>query len=157
MVADRFDNPGAVPAAYRPTMSQQEWDRRQREGTWKQLPPLEPKRPAPKPGTDYVARGLALGPVRRIDIDPVDPADIPPEKLAAPTLGAVRRHTGVTNWCDEARVMFAVELVEEAQRRIILERLDSIMQFLAVGATSDQAMTRIERLVADYHQLEVAA
>jgi hypothetical protein len=76
--------------------------------------------------------------------------DIPVEKLAAPTLGAWRRANGVEGWCDEARVLLAVELVHEAQRRILLERLDSIMEFVAVGATPDQAMNRIRRLVADY-------
>jgi hypothetical protein len=134
-------------------MPLEEWDRIQAAGAWKRLPPYQTnRRPTPKPGTDFVARALARGPDRvRRRIEPVDVAAIPPEKLAAPTLGAWRREHGVTDeWCDEAKVAFAVAIVEEAQRYILLERLDSIMQFLAVGATPDQAMARVRQLVAEY-------
>jgi hypothetical protein len=87
----------------------------------------------------------------------VELSDIPPEALAAPTLGAIRRAQGIAedpahpfaHMCEEARVAFAWELGQEAKRRIVLERLDSIMQYLAVGATPDQAMTRLERLMAE--------
>jgi hypothetical protein len=81
--------------------------------------------------------------------------ELPAEKLQAPTLGAIRRQAGHIDdpceWvCEEARIAFAVELIREAQRRVLLDVLDSIMQFLAVGATPDQAMARIRKLVAEY-------
>jgi hypothetical protein len=93
---------------------------------------------------------------------------IPPEKLSSPTLGAVRRARGIVedpavpfaHLCDEARVSMAYELAQEARRHILLERLDGVMEFLAVGATPDQAMARIERLIAEYRarpELKVAA
>jgi hypothetical protein len=85
--------------------------------------------------------------------------EIPVAKLRSPTLGAWQRANGVTGPCDEARVLLAVEIVHEAQRRILLERLDSIMEYLAVGATPDQAMARVRRLVVDYdaRPMETAA
>jgi hypothetical protein len=75
---------------------------------------------------------------------------IPEEKKNSPTLGAWRRQHGVTGWCDEAKVAFATEVVYEAQRRILMERLDGVCQFLAAGATPDQALARIERVVAEW-------
>jgi hypothetical protein len=98
--------------------------------------------------------GEPLGPIARALLDAIeeDTADIPPELLAAPTLGAIRRQHGYDDWCLEARIAAAFELALESQRRIIIERLDSIMEFLAVGATPDQAIARIRRLVAEYDQ-----
>jgi hypothetical protein len=81
----------------------------------------------------------------------VEPIVAPDEKLAAPTLGAYRRRHGHTGWCEEARIAFAVELVQEAQRCILIEQLDGVMQFVAAGATPDQIVRRMERLVDDYH------
>jgi hypothetical protein len=75
---------------------------------------------------------------------------VPEAILNTPTLGAIRRRQGATDWCDEARAAFAVEVVREAQRWVLLERLDSIGEFLVVGATPDQAIARIERLVSEY-------
>jgi hypothetical protein len=75
--------------------------------------------------------------------------------LASPTLGAWRRAVGVTGWSDYARVHFATLLVQEAQRRVLLERLDGIMQFLVAGAMPDQAIVRIVRLVDEYHGGEI--
>jgi hypothetical protein len=68
-----------------------------------------------------------------------------------PTLGAWRRARGVTGWCDEAKIAFAVAVVEEARRRVLLERLDGVCQFLAAGATPDQAMGRVVRLVDEFY------
>jgi hypothetical protein len=140
------------------------------------MPPHSPDAErGPRKGPDqnsHLASGTQncsepLGPVGRalldaIEEDTVDIADIPPETLAAPTLGALRRRQDVDDWCEEARIACAVELALEARRRTLIERLDSVMEFLAVGATPDQAMTRIRRLVAEYDdrpwaRLEVAA
>lgn len=78
--------------------------------------------------------------------DPV----IPPDKLASPTLGAVRRqHDHGDEMCEEARVLLALELIYEARRLLLLERLDGVMQFLAAGAEPDQAMRRLRQLVDD--------
>ena len=76
--------------------------------------------------------------------------------LAAPTLGAIRRRAGHTDdpsgWvCAEAKVALAVELVQEAQRCALFDRLDGVMQFVAAGASPDQIVRRIERFVDDYH------
>jgi hypothetical protein len=68
-----------------------------------------------------------------------------------PTVGAVLRQRGATGWCAEAKVAFAVALAEEALRRVLLDRLDGVMHFLAVGGTPDQAVARLERLVCEYH------
>lgn len=103
---------------------------------------------APIGGGDLGDVGWAL--LAGIEADTIDPADIPPETLTAATLGAHRRQHGHDDWCHEARLAFAFELVLEAQRRHLIERLDSIMEFLAYGATPDQAMVRVRRLVADY-------
>jgi hypothetical protein len=81
----------------------------------------------------------------------VEPVVVPPEMLASATLGSWRRANGVTSWSDYARVYLATLLIEEAQRRVLLERLDGIMQFLAAGAQPDQAMGRLVRLVDEYH------
>jgi hypothetical protein len=67
----------------------------------------------------------------------------------SPTIGAVRRAEGIDTWCDEARHMFAMAVAEEALRRAVLERLDSIMHFLAVGAAADQAVPRLAALLRD--------
>lgn len=69
--------------------------------------------------------------------------------LDSPTIGAWRRARGITGWSDESRHMFAVAIVEEARRRALLERLDGIMHFLAVGGTVDQATTRLAVLMHD--------
>ena len=79
--------------------------------------------------------------------------DTPPaplaENLEAETLGAYRRRNGDDRWCLEARVAFAVALVEEARRRILLDRLDGVMLFLHAGATVDQAADRLDRILAE--------
>jgi hypothetical protein len=67
----------------------------------------------------------------------------------SPTIGALRRSLGITGWTPEARHAFAMALVEEARRRALLERLDSIMHFLAVGGTVDQATIRLAVLMHD--------
>jgi len=77
-------------------------------------------------------------------------------------LWAWRQANGDRGLCEEARVALAVEIVQEAQRRALLERLDSVMEFLAVGATPDQAVARLECLIAEYRggarrDLEAAA
>jgi hypothetical protein len=140
------------------SLSQEEWDAKQAAGAWKRLPPYEPA-PRNQPPTTTTPRRKDRQelnpPVWRalldgIEADTVDPADIPPEKLVAPTLGAVRRRGQSDEMCLEARVLLATELVLESQRRILIERLDSVMEFLAVGATPDQAMVRVRRLVAEY-------
>jgi hypothetical protein len=81
--------------------------------------------------------------------------------MESPTLGAIRRRSGHTDeLCEEARVLFALELVYEAQRRVLFDRLDGVMQFVACGADPDQIIRRLERLVDDYHgrvRLEAAA
>jgi hypothetical protein len=77
------------------------------------------------------------------------PAGIPPDKLSSHTVGWWLRRDGRAGWCEEARVALALELVEEARRRIVLERLDGIMQFLTVGATVDQAAARLRRLLTE--------
>jgi hypothetical protein len=83
-----------------------------------------------------------------VEADTVDPATIPAETLAKPTLGAVRRRLGIDGWCDEARIAFAYELVCEARRRILIDELEGVLRFMAAGATSDQALARLTRLVA---------
>jgi hypothetical protein len=82
---------------------------------------------------------------------PVQPVAVPPERLSTPTLGAVMQAAGATMWCDEAKVIFAATVVQEAQRRILLERLNGICHFLAAGATPDQAITRLVRLVDEFY------
>jgi hypothetical protein len=73
--------------------------------------------------------------------------EIPPEMLASPTLGAWRREHGVTGWCDEAKVLFAVHLVQEARRRVLLDRLEGVYNNLAVGGNPDHAIDRLNKLV----------
>lgn len=65
-------------------------------------------------------------------------------------MGAYRRRHGHIGWCEEARIALAVEVIQEAQRRVLIDVLDGVMQFLAAGATADQAMVRVRKLVADY-------
>ena len=77
--------------------------------------------------------------------------DIPIEMLISPTLGAWRRARGLDGWSDFGKVYFARIVIEEAQRRVLLDRLGGIYRFLEVGATPDQAMARVDRLVDDYH------
>lgn len=79
--------------------------------------------------------------------------EVPPDKLDTPTLGAWRRahglpHDGLT---EEARHMLAVTIVQEAERRVLIERLDSIQRFLVAGATPDQAAARLANLVATWY------
>ena len=69
--------------------------------------------------------------------------EIPPERLAAPTLGAYRREHGIDDWPLEARHLFAVTVVEEARRRLVLERLSGTYRFLEVGGTVDQATAQL--------------
>jgi hypothetical protein len=79
-----------------------------------------------------------------------EPVEVPAELLDTPTLGAYRRAHGLDDdLCVEARVALAVELVEEARRRIVLDRLDGIAQFLVAGATVDQAAPRIALLLQE--------
>jgi hypothetical protein len=80
------------------------------------------------------------------------PDGIPPDKLNSHTIGWWLRVDGRAGWCEEARVALALELVDEARRRIVLERLDGIMHFLAVGATVDQAGARLARLLQELEQ-----
>jgi hypothetical protein len=74
--------------------------------------------------------------------------DIPPARLAAPTLGAYRRAHGIGDWPIEARHLFAVTVVEEARRRLVLERLAGIYRFLEIGGTVDQATAQIVTLTS---------
>jgi hypothetical protein len=74
-----------------------------------------------------------------------------PTKLDTPTLGAWQRAHGSTGWSDEARHLFATMLAQEALRRALLDRLDNIQQFLAAGATPDQAIARLTQLITDYY------
>lgn len=67
----------------------------------------------------------------------------------SPTIGAVRRARGITSWCDEARHMFAMAVAEEALRRVLLERLDSVMHFLAVDGPITEATRRLAVLLDD--------
>jgi hypothetical protein len=80
---------------------------------------------------------------------------IPPDKLALPTLGANRRAQGTldedtTNpfapMLPEARVSFAFELVQEARRRAIADRLDGIYVGLSRRADPDNIGRRLRRL-----------
>lgn len=69
-----------------------------------------------------------------------------PEILRSPTLGAVMRARGLTGPCDEARVAFAVEVIEEARRRVIFDRLDGVLMGLSRGADPDVIARRLRRL-----------
>jgi hypothetical protein len=82
---------------------------------------------------------------------------IPANKLASPTLGAVRRAQGIAedpavpfaHMLPEARVAFAFELVQEARRRLIADRLDGISMGLSVGANPEAIVGRLRRLVEE--------
>jgi hypothetical protein len=54
------------------------------------------------------------------------------------------------------KVALAHELVLEAMRRTVIERLDSIMRFLAVGATPEQALYRLVDLVDELWPTAIA-
>jgi hypothetical protein len=79
---------------------------------------------------------------------------IPADKLASPTLGAIRRAHGViedaanpfAHMLPEARVSLAFELVQEARRRAIADRLDCVYVGLARGADPDNVGRRLYRL-----------
>lgn len=77
---------------------------------------------------------------------------VPTDRLDTPTIGAWRRAHAVNSWSDDARHLYAVTIATEAQRRLLLERLDSITHFLHVGATPDQAIARLADLVATWHK-----
>jgi hypothetical protein len=70
---------------------------------------------------------------------------IPPDKLASPTLGAIRRTQHIVedpsapfaHLLPEARVAFAWELMQEARRRAIADRLDGIYVGLSRRADPD--------------------
>jgi hypothetical protein len=51
----------------------------------------------------------------------------------------------------EAKHFLAVTLVTEAQRRVLLDKLDAIAGFLWTGATPDQAVAEVVDLVDTYH------
>jgi hypothetical protein len=78
---------------------------------------------------------------------------IPPERLAAPTLGAWRRAHGITGWALEGRHAFAVALVDEALRRAILDRLDGILIALHRGHDPRHIAARVTRLAVDLQPL----
>jgi hypothetical protein len=71
----------------------------------------------------------------------------PTDKLGdTPTLGAIRRRDGITDWCPEARVAFAVELVHEAIRRAVIDALDPL---LTASVNSPEAIAQRLRRIAD--------
>lgn len=65
------------------------------------------------------------------------------------TIGAVQRERG--GWSVEARVLLATALVGEARRRVLVERLDNVMHFLAAGGPPDAAAARLVQLVDEYY------
>lgn len=66
--------------------------------------------------------------------------------LDRPTLGAWRRANGVTGMCEEARIALAWEMVSEAWRLILMDRLDAL---LAGKITDPRHMARRLRWTAD--------
>ncbi len=73
-----------------------------------------------------------------------------PEMRASRTLGWWHRHGPAYDPAECPpmwRTALATELVHEAQRRVLIERLDSIARFLAAGATPEQALYRLCDLV----------
>jgi hypothetical protein len=63
-----------------------------------------------------------------------------------PTLGAIMRRDGITGWCPEARVAFAVELVQEAIRRAVIDQLEPI---LTASVNTPEAIAQRLRRIAD--------
>jgi hypothetical protein len=104
---------------------------------------------APPPGRDRADSTTAGGAARPgEDTTPRYP-DIPPERLAAPTLGAYRRAHGMTGWSIEGRHLFALAVAEEARRRALLERFDFVCEFLCTGGTVDQATELLLAIIDD--------
>jgi hypothetical protein len=96
------------------------------------------RRPEDTPDVDWVTLTAGL-----LDRYP----DIPPERLAAPTLGAYRRAHGLGDgWTAEGLHLFAVTLAEEARRFLVFERLAGIVRFLEIGGSVDQATTQLVAL-----------
>jgi hypothetical protein len=85
-----------------------------------------------------------------------DRGGLPPELLAAPTLGAVMRRDGITGWCPEAQVAFATELIQEAIRRAAMDRLEGIFDGLIHGAQPRHIAQRLRRLADDIDPPDLA-
>jgi hypothetical protein len=65
--------------------------------------------------------------------------------VLADTLDAYRRQHGQTGM---SRVLFAVEIVPKARRRLLLDRLDGIYGYLDAGGCADHAVARLSMLVS---------
>jgi hypothetical protein len=85
-----------------------------------------------------------------------DLGGLPPELLAAPTLGAIMRRDGITGWCLDARVAFAYELIQEAIRRAAMDRLEGIFDGLIHGAEPRHIAKRLRRLADDIDPPDLA-
>lgn len=71
----------------------------------------------------------------------------PPDKiLQSPTLGAYRRAHGITGWSEEARVLFAFEIVQAGRRLAVIDQLGSVILGLTRGADPDAVARRVRRL-----------
>jgi hypothetical protein len=124
--------------------------------------PPDPGRAAAPAGGTGAGGQSGWGPARRAEdtsadtlaariLDAVGAArpDIPAHLLDTPTIGAWRRANGITGWTVEGRHAFAVAVAEEAWRRAVIDRLDSIMRTVAAGVPTPEIVHLLAVLLDD--------